>query len=130
MSNKKILVVSTSDTDRSKIIEFLVIVSPDYDGYGANSLEQVEEHLKNEENGKICAMICDCQLNGNDTSKVIEKVLSIAPNLPIILTPQIDELSLAETWYQAYKIHDIVCKNAPLKYLETVVSYGITTTPK
>jgi DNA-binding NtrC family response regulator len=125
MSEKKILVVSEDQALRKKIIEFLVIVSTEYIGFGVATMAEIDQHLANADNGPLAALLTDYKFQTFNGFDVIKKVSKITPNVTIILMPELNQVLEFQAQIIANPVHDIMCKPLNMKYLELALKIGL-----
>jgi len=123
MSETKILVVSEDEVLRKKIIEFLVIASPAYIGFGVSTLSAIDEQLT--QNGPFAVLITEYKFKNFTGFDVIKKIVKNNHNTTIIVTPEITQIKEMQKGLLENSVHDVLCKPLNMKYLSQVIKMGI-----
>lgn len=128
MSEKKILVVSEDESLRKKIIEFLMIASPDHTGFGVSTLTAIDEQLA--QNGPFAILITEYKLATFSGFDVMGKILKNNPQTVVIITPERNQIKELQSELINNPVHDVLCKPLNMKYLQQVIKMGISNKPR
>jgi DNA-binding NtrC family response regulator len=123
MSEKKILVFSENESLRKKIIEFLVIASPDYIGFGISTLAGIDQQLA--QNGPFGVLITEYKFDKFNGFDVINKMRKSNKDTVVIMIPEREQITEIQTELSKNPVHDILCKPLNMKYLQQVIKMGL-----